>query len=808
MNDHEISPEQEKEQLLTAYALGELENETAEQVKKDLLNDPAHRKYVEEIQLFARQIENELKAETDLVGGLREDQLTAIEEELRVTEGSSSSRPEEENKIVSFPRMMSYGLLALAACATLLVVVLGMEQVGGNAFRVAGGRSVVPVGTQDLLPYAKEVDKPLEVAFVPDESTASEPAPSLSLPAPSESVESDATVDALVPLNMPSAPPRLGASGGATSPVTSPMPSPKPVTSAPVANRLETIAEGKKSYADSSSAVVEGTASGTGSGRGSRTTFFGSVTKSSGSSSRVVMTQPSLAAAAPTFTGGNESYDKTAETAFVSPTQNPLSTFGLDVDTASYSNIRRFIQHSELPPAEAVRVEELVNYFSYDYPKPQTEHPFSLSVEITEAPWAASHLIARIGLRGIDVPQENRPAANLVFLVDVSGSMNDPAKLPLVQQCFRLLTRQLKESDRVAIVTYAGESRVALPSTSVEQRDKILDAIDGLNAGGSTNGQGGITEAYRQAKDHFIKGGINRVILCTDGDFNVGVSRPGDLEKLITEKAKTGVFLNVYGFGMGNLKDANLEKLANRGNGSYGYIDSPEEARHTFVQNLSGSLVTIAKDVKVQVEFNPEVVAQYRLIGYDQRRLAAKDFNNDKKDSGEIGAGHTVTALYEIIPAGKEEADGVDPLRYQKASPQTARLASGEEMMTVKLRYKKPDAETSIRLDLPVANKFVPLAKASADTRFATAVAAYALVLKKSEFKGQATYKMAEKLASTAAAGDAKRLEFLELVRATRKLDPSADVIGSLGGFESPLAEFVPSQRMDELPNASQKHLN
>ena len=432
-----------------------------------------------------------------------------------------------------------------------------------------------------------------------------------------------------------------------------------------------------------------------------------------------------------------ESYDEVVHNPFRLVAQHPLSTFGTDVDTASYANVRRFLNNWELPPAGAVRVEEMINYFDYEYPEPNGEHPFSVAVEVAQCPWRPERRLARIGLKGRTVQREDRPPANLVFLLDVSGSMSDPNKLPLVKKAMRMLLHQLKPSDRVAIAVYAGSSGLVLPSTPARQRRVILDAFTRLQAGGSTNGCQGIQLAYREATGNFIEGGINRVVLCTDGDFNVGITDEGSLVDLIESRARSGVFLSVMGFGMGNYKDSTLEKLADRGNGNYGYIDSEGEARKVFVDQVAGTLVTIAKDVKIQVEFNPKQVAAYRLIGYENRMLAAEDFNDDTKDAGEIGAGHSVTALYQIIPAeAGPVATAGDRQKYQTPSEPTGE--HGDELMTVKLRYKEPDGHRSKLLSLVAKDEGTSFEQASVDFRFAAAVAAFGMILRESPYCGTA----------------------------------------------------------------------
>jgi secreted protein with Ig-like and vWFA domain len=473
-----------------------------------------------------------------------------------------------------------------------------------------------------------------------------------------------------------------------------------------------------------------------------------------------------------------EDYAEVPENPFLAVAAAPLSTFSIDVDTAGYANVRRFLNLGQRPPKAAVRLEELVNYFRYDYPPPDADKPFSVTVDLAGCPWQPQHRLARIGLQGRKVAREQRPSANLVFLVDVSGSMDEPNKLPLVQQSLHLLTSQLKGGDHVAIVTYAGSSGVALPSTSLEQKEAVGRAIDALAAGGSTNGASGIQLAYQQARQHFKKDGVNRVLLATDGDFNVGLTTRDELQKLITDEAKSGVFLSVLGYGMDNLKDATMEMLADMGNGNYAYIDSLGEARKALAEQLEGTLMTIAKDVKIQVEFNPAHVRHYRLLGYENRMLAKEDFNDDTKDAGEIGAGHSVTALYEIVPVSAPPIQPpVDPLKYQPA-PATAVAAAdpaaSSEAMTVKLRSKTPDGATSQLLEVPVADRDTAFSEAPADFKFAASVAMTGLLLKDSGHKGAATWDMVRELARAGKGPDAEgyRGEFLQLVEKAAGVAP------------------------------------
>jgi Ca-activated chloride channel homolog len=441
-----------------------------------------------------------------------------------------------------------------------------------------------------------------------------------------------------------------------------------------------------------------------------------------------------------------ESYAAVSENPFLQVTRDPLSTFSIDVDTASYSNVRRYLQGGSLPPRDAVRIEELINYFDYDYPLPADEHPFSVNVEVAECPWETEHRLARIGIKGMEFDDRTRPAANLVFLIDVSGSMQSANRLPLVKESLQLLVNNLRRDDSVAIVVYAAATGLVLPATNGSNRTAILDAIERLQAGGSTNGGAGIQLAYDTAIQHFVEGGVNRVILATDGDFNVGVSNREELQRLIEEKAKSGVFLSVLGYGMGNLKDGTLEMLADKGNGNYAYIDTISEAQKVLVDQM-GTLITIAKDVKIQVEFNPAQVSSYRLIGYENRMLAAQDFNDDRKDAGEIGAGHTVTALYEIVPAGVTPPDGaptIDPLKYQVSAtkPRSHEGTEGEdeleeaaasgELMTVKLRYKEPDEDVSKLIGVPVIDSGATFEASSDDFAFAASVASFGMLLRQS----------------------------------------------------------------------------
>ncbi|KAF0093379.1 MAG: uncharacterized protein E1N59_2882 [Puniceicoccaceae bacterium 5H] len=483
-----------------------------------------------------------------------------------------------------------------------------------------------------------------------------------------------------------------------------------------------------------------------------------------------------------------EAYDSIQEADFVSPLDQPLSTFSVDVDTASYANVRRFLENGELPPAGAVRIEELLNYFNYhDAPPASRDEPLALHTDLAQAPWAPEHYLMRTALKGYEMPWDERPPANLVFLVDVSGSMQSANKLPLVKTGLRELVRKLDERDRVAIVTYAGNERLALPSTTANNTETILHAIDQLGAGGSTNGAGGIRRAYEEARKHLDPAHANRVILCSDGDFNVGMTNRSDLVDLVEQEAESGVYLTILGFGMGNYQDAMLEEISNKGNGNYSYIDNEREARRILVERAAGTLVPIAKDVKIQVEFNPEHVQAYRLIGYENRALEAQDFNDDQKDAGEIGAGHQVIALYEIVPTGVDwqPSGQVDDLKYQ-APREAPEAAHSDELLTVKLRYKPAEpkgdtadgfSETSVKREFAVqAPEQVPaMGEASEDFRFSAAVAGFGLKLRDSDTVADWSWSRLRRLASGATAGENEREDFVQLIDEASELKRSAE---------------------------------
>jgi Ca-activated chloride channel homolog len=452
------------------------------------------------------------------------------------------------------------------------------------------------------------------------------------------------------------------------------------------------------------------------------------------------------------YEANTESYASIKKNEFMDARQQPLSTFSIDVDKASYSNVRRFLTQNQLPTPKAVRIEEMINYFKYTYSQPTGDDPFSIQTELSTCPWNKEHQLVHIGIQGKSIDYKQLKPSNLVFLVDVSSSMEEPNKLPLLKSSLKMLVQELSEKDHVALVAYAGSAGLVLPSTSCKDKETIEDAIDDLSSGGSTAGGAGIQLAYKIAKENLIKEGNNRVILATDGDFNVGVSNPDELVELITKKKNESIFLTICGFGTGNYKDAQMEEISNKGNGNYFYIDNIQEAKKVFVTEMRSTLFTIAKDVKIQVEFNPAYVQSYRLVGYEDRLLKKEDFNNDKKDAGELGAGHTVTALYEIVPVGSKGS--VDKLKYQAEAKAPASELSKNELMQLKLRYKPIQSNESKLIKQVVINKALELEKTSDNFRFASAVAGFGMLLRKSDYIDHFTYADAQALAKTAASRD------------------------------------------------------
>jgi secreted protein with Ig-like and vWFA domain len=472
---------------------------------------------------------------------------------------------------------------------------------------------------------------------------------------------------------------------------------------------------------------------------------------------------------------GTETYAPLVENPFLDPLTDPLSTFGVDVDRASFALVRRFLNEGRLPPREAVRIEELVNYFTYDYAPPRAGETFAVQLEAAGCPWNPGHRLVRVGLRTRDLAPTGRPPCNLVFLVDASGSMDAANKLPLLKQALRMLVERLRPEDSVAIVTYADHSRVVLPPTRGDRAGEILAVLDGLRAGGSTNGGSGLRSAYALARETFREGGVNRVILCTDGDFNVGITDPAELVRVIRDEARSGVFLSVLGFGVGNLKDATMERLADEGDGNYAYVDTLNEAHRVLVGQMNATLVTVALDVKAQVEFNPAQVQRYRLIGYENRLLAAAAFNDDRQDAGDVGAGHQVTALYELEPVpGGGHRSGVDPLKYQPGVARPRPVDASAETLTLKVRYRESAGTASRLLEVPAVDAGRGWSQASPDLRFAASVAAFGMVLRDSPHRGNATLAGVLELAreGLGADPDGNRAAFLELVRRAREIAP------------------------------------
>lgn len=471
-----------------------------------------------------------------------------------------------------------------------------------------------------------------------------------------------------------------------------------------------------------------------------------------------------------------EEYTKITDNPFYTPQTAPLSTFSIDVDAASYTNCRSRLNYGQMPYKDMVRIEEFINYFDYDYPDPKGEHPFEVISEVSQAPWSPQHRLVHIGLQGKKLDYEDLKPSNFVFLLDVSGSMEDQNKLPLLRSSLKLLLNELSGKDRIAIVVYAGAAGLVLPSTPASEKDKIMDALDDLQAGGSTAGGEGIQLAYEVAKKNFIEDGNNRIILATDGDFNVGISATSELVRYVEEKRDEGVFLTICGFGMGNYKDNRMEDMSNAGNGNYYFIDNIKEANKVFVKEMRATLFTIAKDVKIQVEFNPAYVQAYRLIGYENRLMAAQDFNDDKKDAGELGAGHTVTALYEIIPVGVKSdfVKKVDDLKYQSKGTSAG---NNKELMTVKLRYKLPESDTSTLISETIQSKGKALDKTSDNFRFSAAVASFGMLLRESPYKGQSSFSDAATLAKGAKGKDEMgyRQEFISMVETCGSLAKSEE---------------------------------
>jgi Ca-activated chloride channel family protein len=720
-----------REEELTAYVMNELDRSAKERVEAALAKDPALRAEAEAIRALCGSLWETLKAEPMPAVDLT--RRRAMKEQMGKT---GQAAPAAKKKPRSGSLVVGFMSLAAAAMVGLLVY--------PRLAKKGGDGSLIPglVGDKG----SRKAGDAEEVRFVAaePEKDAAPATEQKKEDARSQAVLSqspkDKTIAAAKPVPGPSQP-------------ATPMPLKRDVAKNGL-SLADSVSSGgvRAKVAAPSGAMLSGTSAQFGSGAGGMGRLAerrGGMTMDEGEDG---------------IEHNTEAYDLIRDNPFKSPVDDPLSTFSSDVDTASYANVRRFLDQGQLPPKDAVRIEELVNYFPYAYAAPKDDRPFAVDVEVAQAPWAKDHRLVRIGIKGEEIEWGKRPASNLVFLLDVSGSMEAANKLPLVRESLKLL------------VDYAGASGLVLPSTSAAEKQDIVDALDKLHAGGSTNGGAGIELAYKTAEENFIKDGINRVMIATDGDFNVGTTGEGDLVRLIERKAKSGVFLSVLGYGMGNIKDSTLEKLADKGNGHYAYIDSETEAKKVLVEQAGGTMQTIAKDVKLQVEFNPAEVNAYRLIGYENRVLAHQDFNDDKKDAGDIGAGHTVTALYEVVPKGVAfKVQGVDPLKYQK--PQAgAGKASGGELMTVKLRYKEPKASKSSLVEYAVKDKGRSLESASDDFRFAAAVAEFGMLLRDSEHKGKASWADVTELASTSLGGGKDedkggyRQEFVELVRKAQRL--------------------------------------
>ncbi|HTL67434.1 MAG TPA: von Willebrand factor type A domain-containing protein, partial [Lacunisphaera sp.] len=732
MEANKISPDDPR---LTAYALNEMPAAERAEFEKLLEQDPAARELVAAIGATAAQL------------------TAALEHEPIEVAPKPSPKPEPLARIVRFPYWTVSSLAA--ACFALFFIYWQRQEMLAPAKTYIEVPLIPPAGpeakaTDEAKKAAAPAESPDEATRIEYDTTAAQRRADRTTDAERHQAIGDAKAaeankDAAMTFKAAAAPaPKVAAADlfGAGRP-TAAIPAPARIQAAriqaarpPAANagtlkaESETVLDKAEVSAPAQSAGYAGTSTLAGNrmtselrDKGNAVTVATSEFLASTLGGRQPVTRQN--------DGNTEAYAYRRDNDYKRVKDEPLSTFSVDVDTASYANVRRFLTNGERPPADAVRTEELVNYFPYDYEAPADPTPFAAHLEVASAPWAPSHRLVRIGLKGRDVALAARPPANLVFLLDVSGSMDEPNKLPLVKQSLRLLVDKLRPDDRVAIAIYAGASGLALPSTPAAHKAEILDAIERLNAAGSTNGAMGIQLAYDIAKANFIAGGVNRVILATDGDFNIGVTNQGDLIRLIEAKAKSGVFLSVLGVGTDNLKDSTMQKLADKGNGNYAYLDSVEEARKILVQQINGTLMTLAKDVKIQVEFNPAKVSSYRLIGYEKRLLRKEDFNNDKVDAGEIGAGHTVTALYEVVPAGAGTTDPaasvppVDPLKYQSPSA-PATTAKNEtngspEMVTVKLRHKKPEGDVSELTEKSFVDNGSKFENAAPDLKFAAA---------------------------------------------------------------------------------------
>ncbi len=727
---------------LTAYALGELPQDECAKVEAILEKDAAAREMVEEIRATARELEM----------GLREEGSATLDESRRAAILGAETAPSRRRA----PRWV--GVLAAAAALCLTATILIWQ--GG----VLRGRRPGAPGEASLARFSKtaSVQKTEMDAYLRQNGYLAPGQPPFG-PAPSPTAANPA-------------PPGQGFTGGTSIGVgqgghfgRGNSVARGRVAEGKKAARLEDEVRGL-SVAPKSEAVD--------------TLEELEVTRESLDVDSATKGKDDLAALRDDKESNTESYANLVENPFHRVADEHLSTFSIDVDTASYANARRFLASGQMPPASAVRIEEFVNYFTYDYPEPDAGQPFSVAAEVARCPWKPDHKLVLVGLKGRSVTVENRKPTNLVFLIDVSGSMDEPNKLPLLQRSMKLLAEQLDSRDRIAMVVYAGNSGLVLPSTQGNQQGVIVGALDRLSAGGSTNGGAGIELAYKVAQENFLPEGNNRVVLCTDGDFNVGVTDQGSLVKLIEEKRKTGVFLSVLGFGTGNTKDSTMELLADKGNGNYAYIDTLNEARKVLCDQVGGTLEVIAKDVKIQIEFNPATVEAFRLIGYEDRILAHQDFNDDTKDAGEIGAGAAVTALYEIVPKGVAiDLPKVDPSRYAPEKSDAPATAFGGELLFLKLRYKAPTSDQSQLISTPLADGDHEFRSASQNLRFASSVAGFAMLLKGSQNAGDLSLEKVRAFAQESI-GDDKggyRAEFLGLVDRARSIAQMTNELRQIG---------------------------
>lgn len=783
-------PPIEDDPRLTAFALGEID-EAAEQaeVEARLAEDPEAAAFVEDVRRMARLLTDEFQKEHQAPPSLDPARREAVEREL-----AGSPQRRASTFPFAMPRIRSYALAAAALVAVGGVSVVLMQRAEKNrsALDVASRHDYEPAPAPAPAPEAMPAPAPTATLALapppPMAAPATAPADARSTDRYSVSDFSPAAAAGgrgAMPSSKSAAPARLGrrlSAGEAEGLVAAQVQTGKPV-SPPTDPKF--FAMKARSYGSNPAGPGAPPPAGADLSR-SNTRDKDQTAANQPEVAGLLVKEAKeklgdLAELKQNFDDqlgqgvDREAFAAIVENPFVRVADQPLSTFGVDVDTASYANVRRFlIGENRLPPPDAVRIEEMVNYFRYNYAPPQDDRPFSVNVEFARCPWQAEHRLLRVGLKGREVSIANRPPSNLVFLIDVSGSMREYNKLPWVKESLRMLVEKLGENDRVAIVVYAGTKGLALPSTTGDRKDLILAAIDHLEGGGSTNGGEGLKLAYDLAQKDFVAGGINRIILCTDGDFNTGdVTDVAAVTRLAEEKRATKVKLTVLGFGQGNLQDDLLEALANKGDGQYAYIDTLKEAQRVLVEQMSGTLLTIAKDVKLQLDFNPRFVGAYRLLGYENRVLQAQDFRDDTKDAGEIGAGHTVTALYELVPPGKEAAvPGADPSRFQEPAKPKDDDLSKSAALVVNLRYKQPDGDVSTGFDLTATDPGGDYADASTDFKFAASVAEFGLLLRRSKFVGQATYEAVLELAQASQGDDpgGDRKEFLDLVRRARDL--------------------------------------